>query len=91
MKTMENWTRMNVSDHCGFHHRQFILMRLFQPAYEFSLEIEECLHRFQIEFAYLESLLLVYPGHETLWYHKRLEENIECSFKIFISLLDVAS
>jgi hypothetical protein len=25
---MEDWTRRHLSDHCGFHHREFILSKL---------------------------------------------------------------
>ncbi len=125
---MELWTRKNVSDHCGFHHRRFLLIEISRksnisiPQYSHSISnmiiydnqieqlsqtissinlnidnsspltthtnntnnnsnnnninynketVEECLLLWRKEFAYLEKMIQLYPGHETLWYHRR--------------------
>lgn len=30
LKAMEDWTRKHVGDHCGFHHREFVLLQIFK-------------------------------------------------------------
>jgi protein prenyltransferase alpha subunit repeat containing protein 1 len=88
MKLMEQWTRRNLSDHCGFHHRQFLLMELYSLTKKnneqkttstnrmendehINCTMEELKDYFRREFYFTERLILLYPGHEAIWYHKR--------------------
>ena len=98
---MEDWTKRNVSDHCGFHHREFILLQLLKlhnipttvshtifntPNAEQQIVdlIAQCqtlnIDSSQLdwlillwikEFYFVDRLILLYPGHETMWLHKR--------------------
>ncbi|TSM85977.1 Protein prenyltransferase alpha subunit repeat-containing protein 1 [Bagarius yarrelli] len=75
------WVSMHVSDHSGFHYRQFLLKALLaelgqvqQPnrggsADEPHTEVIPQLFHDEIELC--TDLIESYPGHETLWCHRR--------------------
>uniref|UniRef100_A0A8D0DQ70 Protein prenyltransferase alpha subunit repeat containing 1 n=1 Tax=Salvator merianae TaxID=96440 RepID=A0A8D0DQ70_SALMN len=102
LSSTKHWVSMHVSDHSGFHYRQFLLKSLFgrtgtdcsgqmnnQPAGQqvTSLPKEEnseeaetgsmdehqtdrsLLLKEEVEFC--TDLINSYPGHETLWCHRR--------------------
>ncbi|CAM9492299.1 protein prenyltransferase alpha subunit repeat-containing protein 1 isoform X1 [Lampetra fluviatilis] len=97
----EPWVRTHVSDHSGFHYRQFLLNSLAAAATSSAgdptrvsplsetaqqdgegpgaalaesgpqsdtVALTTLLHR---EFDLCTDLILAYPGHETLWSHRR--------------------
>lgn len=94
-ETSEEWTKFHLSDHSGWHYRQFLLLRL----HSHLNQVEDELPRLQQlvdgaavvdttsqlyvcllneELRKNEDLILVFPGHETLWYYRRfLIQSIE--------------
>lgn len=75
---MDKWTRTHVSDHCGFHHREFILEQLINRAKvppDFKTlsqeNASELIPLWQKELYFTERIILLYPGHETVWLHRR--------------------
>uniref|UniRef100_A0A3Q3LWV3 Protein prenyltransferase alpha subunit repeat containing 1 n=1 Tax=Labrus bergylta TaxID=56723 RepID=A0A3Q3LWV3_9LABR len=86
LSSMRLWVSMHVSDHSGFHYRQFLLKELIhelsQSAGEEDLtgegEGEErqlsfitVLQLFHQEMELISDLIRSFPGHETLWSHRR--------------------
>lgn len=87
------WTDRHVSDHCGFHHRQVILLQCVRltphasmctaplelseappaPAAEAAADDSACeaCGLWKQELAYLDELTSIYPGHESIWCHRR--------------------
>ncbi|KAI8774662.1 protein prenyltransferase alpha subunit repeat-containing protein 1 [Biomphalaria glabrata] len=71
MKETEAWNSTHISDHSGFHYRQFLLTELHKRQEKLSLlsiSPGQLVHR---EMAYVCDLIRSYPGHEALWYHRR--------------------
>ncbi|XP_021066288.1 protein prenyltransferase alpha subunit repeat-containing protein 1 [Mus pahari] len=93
LSSTKHWASMHVSDHSGFHYRQFLLKSLIsqttidsavpqhnslksepkdeaaaasteEPSVNLSQLLEE-----EVEFC--TDLIDSYPGHETLWCHRR--------------------
>ncbi|KAJ8414961.1 hypothetical protein AAFF_G00024840 [Aldrovandia affinis] len=100
LSSMKLWVSMHVSDHSGFHYRQFLLKALVgelsQAAERASAHLPHpsadlhCGHRanggvtaaedcqrtgvpelFEGEMELCTDLIESYPGHETLWCHRR--------------------
>ncbi|KAG8455237.1 hypothetical protein GDO86_001436 [Hymenochirus boettgeri] len=98
MSSTKHWVSMHVSDHSGFHYRQFLLKNLLcrtlkdcdNIASEKGLLTSEqnvCLPReeesvwnqehyglpvlIEEEMEFNRDLINSYPGHETLWCHRR--------------------
>ncbi|XP_025747205.1 protein prenyltransferase alpha subunit repeat-containing protein 1 isoform X2 [Callorhinus ursinus] len=97
LSSTKHWASMHVSDHSGFHYRQFLLKSLISqtvidgsvseqnplrsepalvlPKDETAASTEEarinlpCLLEEEVEFS--TDLIDSYPGHETLWCHRR--------------------
>ncbi|GIX95718.1 protein prenyltransferase alpha subunit repeat-containing protein 1-B [Caerostris extrusa] len=78
----ERWTSMHVSDHCGFHYRQFLLSCYSKGNSSTPCPLhgdEPCLNSpgpalatlLRQELSYLSNLQTAYLGHEALWYHRR--------------------
>jgi hypothetical protein len=75
------WTRTHVSDHCGVHHRQVVLMRIETladadddvDAVHVASATCACVTcaALSAEFAYVNRLQQSFPGHESLWMHRR--------------------
>ncbi|XP_008585755.1 PREDICTED: protein prenyltransferase alpha subunit repeat-containing protein 1 [Galeopterus variegatus] len=98
LSSTKHWASMHVSDHSGFHYRQFLLKSLIsQTAIDSSaleqnpLKSEPALvppkdevaaastekprinlpHLLEEEIEFSTDLIDSYPGHETLWCHRR--------------------
>ncbi|KAI9314646.1 hypothetical protein BX666DRAFT_1969064 [Dichotomocladium elegans] len=54
------WVEQNVSDHSGAHH----LARVIAAGGGYNIDEKE-------HMAWVDGLILQYPGHEVLWYHRR--------------------
>ncbi|XP_060763000.1 protein prenyltransferase alpha subunit repeat-containing protein 1 isoform X2 [Neoarius graeffei] len=75
------WVSMHVSDHSGFHYRQFLLKALLaelgqtqQPNRGGSADeprTNAIPQLFHDEIELCTDLIESYPGHETLWCHRR--------------------
>lgn len=75
------WVSMHVSDHSGFHYRQFLLKALLaelgqaqQPNGGGSVDephTDAIPQLFHDEIELCTDLIESYPGHETLWCHRR--------------------
>ncbi|XP_071107699.1 protein prenyltransferase alpha subunit repeat-containing protein 1-like [Haliotis cracherodii] len=68
----QSWAANHISDHSGFHYRQFILNQLLQQADilrdKFCTDAHNLLER---ELELILDLINSYPGHEALWYHRK--------------------
>ncbi|XP_077378297.1 protein prenyltransferase alpha subunit repeat-containing protein 1 isoform X2 [Festucalex cinctus] len=115
LSTTHQWVSMHVSDHCGFHYRQFLLKKLIEelsltlapgkncsPQHqsrvmpsgylltsvsllangeqsgietmeedERDLELTKLFEVFHHEMELCSDLIRSFPGHETLWSHRR--------------------
>uniref|UniRef100_A0A8D2DPI1 Protein prenyltransferase alpha subunit repeat containing 1 n=1 Tax=Sciurus vulgaris TaxID=55149 RepID=A0A8D2DPI1_SCIVU len=98
LSSTKHWASMHVSDHSGFHYRQFLLKSLInqtvidssvleqnplrnEPALvlpkdeEAAASTEELRvnlpHLLEEEVEFSTDLIDSYPGHETLWCHRR--------------------
>lgn len=71
LHSTEGWVTKHISDHSGFHYRQFLLRCLSQQAETLS---EQFLLNYrnivQKEMYLITDLIKSYPGHEALWYHR---------------------
>lgn len=71
LHSTEGWVTKHISDHSGFHYRQFLLKCLSQQAEKLS---EQFLLNYrnivQKEMYLITDLIKSYPGHEALWYHR---------------------
>ncbi|KAE8633058.1 hypothetical protein XENTR_v10001762 [Xenopus tropicalis] len=100
LSSTKHWVSMHVSDHSGFHYRQFLLKSLLSKTLKDSDNVTEllvneenlCLPReeeanwnqicFDLPFLLEEEMELnrelvdSYPGHETLWCHRRQIFNV---------------
>jgi len=65
-QTMRVWTERHISDNCGFHHQQFLLKHLKNVCSK-----GELVHLLLSELNFTTDLILTFPGHEVLWYHRR--------------------
>uniref|UniRef100_A0A2K6T084 Protein prenyltransferase alpha subunit repeat containing 1 n=1 Tax=Saimiri boliviensis boliviensis TaxID=39432 RepID=A0A2K6T084_SAIBB len=98
LSSTKHWASMHVSDHSGFHYRQFLLKSLIsQTVIDSSVMEQNCLrsepalvlpkdeeaaasteeprinlpHLLEEEVEFSTDLIDSYPGHETLWCHRR--------------------
>ncbi|XP_075684074.1 protein prenyltransferase alpha subunit repeat-containing protein 1 [Rhinoderma darwinii] len=85
LSSTKHWVSMHVSDHSGFHYRQFLLKSLLaraqidceNSASSASLPREEDAPRPDLcllikeELELSRDLIESYPGHEALWCHRR--------------------
>uniref|UniRef100_A0A8C6RPA7 Protein prenyltransferase alpha subunit repeat containing 1 n=1 Tax=Nannospalax galili TaxID=1026970 RepID=A0A8C6RPA7_NANGA len=93
LSSTKQWASMHISDHSGFHYRQFLLKSLIsQTAVDSSVleqnslrskpkdeeatdSVEEprvnLTHLLEKEVEFCTDLIDSYPGHETLWCHRR--------------------
>ncbi|XP_077416435.1 protein prenyltransferase alpha subunit repeat-containing protein 1 isoform X2 [Vanacampus margaritifer] len=115
LSTMRQWVSLHVSDHSGFHYRQFLLKKLIEelsltpalgkncsPQHQFrvvpssyllpsvtllangeqsgietmeedkrDLELAKLFEYFHHEMELCSDLIRSFPGHETLWSHRR--------------------
>uniref|UniRef100_A0A3Q3X3G4 Protein prenyltransferase alpha subunit repeat containing 1 n=1 Tax=Mola mola TaxID=94237 RepID=A0A3Q3X3G4_MOLML len=85
LSSMRLWVSMHVSDHSGFHYRQFLLKELITELSQTPLSAAELVTRdeekllgfnavlrlFHQELELCSDLIQSFPGHETLWSHRR--------------------
>ncbi|XP_030665899.1 protein prenyltransferase alpha subunit repeat-containing protein 1 isoform X3 [Nomascus leucogenys] len=98
LSSTKHWASMHVSDHSGFHYRQFLLKSLIsqtvidssvmeqnplrsEPALVLPKDEEAAVsteeprinlpHLLEEEVEFSTDLIDSYPGHETLWCHRR--------------------
>lgn len=57
-----NWVERNISDYSGQHYLSLVMTALRNH----SAEVDTAKH-----LEWLEALMLRFPGHESLWYHRR--------------------
>ncbi|XP_064619274.1 protein prenyltransferase alpha subunit repeat-containing protein 1-like [Lineus longissimus] len=63
----KEWVSLNISDHSGFHYRQFVVRHLY-PDHE-SDEVDKTI--LEVELDDTTDLLKRYPEHESVWCHRR--------------------
>lgn len=98
LSSTKHWASMHVSDHSGFHYRQFLLKSLISQTVNDSSALEQnplrsesasvlpkdeaaaasteeprinLPHLLEEEVEFSTDLIDSYPGHETLWCHRR--------------------
>ncbi|KAH9505117.1 Protein prenyltransferase alpha subunit repeat-containing protein 1 [Bulinus truncatus] len=71
LKDTQLWTSTNISDHSGFHYRQFLLTELNKKQEKLLTYSVSLAELFVKEMAYVCDLIDSYPSHEALWYHRR--------------------
>ncbi|GAM22305.1 hypothetical protein SAMD00019534_054800 [Acytostelium subglobosum LB1] len=73
LKMMDQWSMRNISDYCGFNHRSLILRQLYNDVRNGGqCDWQSLLDLWLREFKMIDTFIVKYPGHETLWSHKRL-------------------
>ncbi|XP_073242726.1 protein prenyltransferase alpha subunit repeat-containing protein 1-like [Porites lutea] len=65
------WAESHISDNCCFHHRQLLLRHLKNVCSK-----GEVVHLLLSEVEFITDLILTFPGHEVLWYHRRFVYHI---------------
>lgn len=71
LHTTESWVSKHISDHSGFHYRQFLLTSLQKQSIDLKEQFSVCYkHLIQKELATTTDLIKCYEGHEALWYHR---------------------
>lgn len=72
LHSTENWVSRNISDHSGFHYRQFLLTSLYKQADNLKEQLSISYRNLiQKELQFIIDLIKRYHGHEALWYHRR--------------------
>ncbi|CAG5121648.1 unnamed protein product [Candidula unifasciata] len=72
LKATESWVCQHISDHSGFHYRQFLLTELHQRRAKLAMTcLLNSTELLMFEMSLVCDLLHSFPGHETLWYHRR--------------------
>jgi len=63
----DTWLNTHISDYCGYHYRQKLLAYIVK----FQLTAEESKALLVAELKENHGMILFYPGHESLWYHRK--------------------
>uniref|UniRef100_A0A1A7XVI8 Protein prenyltransferase alpha subunit repeat containing 1 n=1 Tax=Iconisemion striatum TaxID=60296 RepID=A0A1A7XVI8_9TELE len=86
LSSLRLWVSMHVSDHSGFHYRQFLLKELItdlnlrperwsssglQKQASSTPDSSYFYQLFYQEMEFCSNLILCFPGHEALWSHRR--------------------
>ncbi|GFS01292.1 prenyltransferase alpha subunit repeat-containing protein 1 [Elysia marginata] len=72
LETTKKWTSNHISDHSGFHFRQFLLRELQNKRSRLQASHSiDCTSLILAEMEIVTDLIKCYPDHETLWYHRR--------------------
>ncbi|EPQ09065.1 Protein prenyltransferase alpha subunit repeat-containing protein 1 [Myotis brandtii] len=121
LSSTKHWASMHVSDHSGFHYRQFLLKSLTSQTVKDSSVLEQnplrsepalllpqdeaaaasteeprinIPHLLEEEVEFTTDLIDSYPGHETLWCHRRhvfyLQHHLSGSFPHSVTQLSTA-
>ena len=65
------WFAKHISDHSGFHYRQFLLTSLINQSEllseKYHIDINDLITQ---EYDKTSDLIGCFPGHEALWYHR---------------------
>ena len=71
LATMRQFVAVHVSDHSGFHYRQFLFNCMAAIRREYDVNINDW-HRMHLqdELQLTDELNDSYPGHEAVWYHR---------------------
>ena len=64
----DTWLNSHISDYCGYHYRQMLLCHMVR----LELNVEESKVLLQVELKENRGMILFYPGHESLWYHRKI-------------------
>ncbi len=68
--TMHQFVTNHVSDHSGFHYRQFLLDCLALCPSTHADDVNGYVSTLNGELKLTEDLSSSYPGHEAIWYHR---------------------
>ncbi|KAK7496820.1 hypothetical protein BaRGS_00011800 [Batillaria attramentaria] len=72
LERTQTWTMKHVSDHSGFHYRQFLLTSLSQRASRLHRQYAKSLSSLiDAEHDFICDLINSFPSHEALWYHRK--------------------
>ncbi|XP_033634892.1 protein prenyltransferase alpha subunit repeat-containing protein 1-like [Asterias rubens] len=78
LKATKSWVSSHVSDHSGFHYRQFLVGTLTGLSSQGSpkrvgkgLNVSLYVRLLLQELQLILDLVTSYPGHEAVWYHRR--------------------
>lgn len=71
LHTTEVWVSKHISDHSGWHYRQFLLGYLQKQSEDLKEQFSVCFKSLiQKELSMTIDLIKSYEGHEALWYHR---------------------
>ncbi|KAL4227340.1 Protein prenyltransferase alpha subunit repeat-containing protein 1 [Mactra antiquata] len=83
LQTSQSWVEKHISDMCGYHYREYLLTTLSSQKHQlwihFSIQYTSLMEK---EHHFILDLISTYPGHETMWYHRKF---------VFSSLYDLHS
>eukprot|EP00164_Ancoracysta_twista_P010002 GFYU01014954.1.p1 GENE.GFYU01014954.1~~GFYU01014954.1.p1 ORF type:complete len:390 (-),score=15.11 GFYU01014954.1:38-1186(-) len=65
LQSMCQWIAMHVSDHAGFHHRQYVVLQMRSMG---SVDLDQLLSS---EWEFVRDIIARYPGHESPWHYRR--------------------
>ncbi|KAK7115341.1 hypothetical protein V1264_001228 [Littorina saxatilis] len=72
LERTQTWTMKHVSDHSGFHYRQFLLSNLTKHAARLHRQYAKSLSGLvDAEHDFICDLVQSFPSHEALWYHRK--------------------
>ena len=69
----KEWVRCHISDHSGFHYRQFLMQTLRASGAIRAQDKEngsDAMALVEEELQFTANLISFYPGHEAIWYHR---------------------
>ncbi|XP_077989377.1 protein prenyltransferase alpha subunit repeat-containing protein 1-like [Glandiceps talaboti] len=76
---------MHVSDHSGFHYRQFLIQEYnkqqVKDAYP-AISTSKMRALLDTELTFTAELIEAYPGHEALWYNRRFLFHLLCHLPV---------
>ena len=71
LHTTEHWVSKHISDHSGFHYRQFLLTSLQKQSSDLKQQFSVCYKNLILkELTMITDLIKSFEGHEALWYHR---------------------
>jgi len=71
LHTTEHWVSKHISDHSGFHYRQFLLTSLQKQSSDLKEQFSVCYKNLILkELTMITDLIRSFEAHEALWYHR---------------------
>ena len=71
LERTQTWTMKHVSDHSGFHYRQFLLSSISQHAARLHIQYAKSVSNLvDAEHNFICDLVQAFPSHEALWCHR---------------------